>query len=101
MSELTIKRRATSTLLRALPEHIQQFNADLYVIIARKPEATVPGEYGKDVRLDPCSLDWNSKIISIRIPLDTNPGITGVKDLDPNFFEAIQAAFLTLANACT
>lgn len=100
MNELIIRRRATSTLLRSLPVHIEEFNAQLYVIVARQPGSEVSGERGKDVRLDPCTFEWDNKQITIRIPLDINPGIHGVEDLHPDFFEAVQAAFLTLAHAC-
>ena len=101
MNEFTIQRRATSILLRSLPPHVEQFNAHLYAIVARRPGSEVPGERGRDVRLDPCIFDWESKTISIRVPLDINPGVKGVEDLHPDFFEAVQAAFLTLAHACT
>src|SRR4051812_59666 len=101
MNDILITSRATSSLLRALPAGLEHFQASLYVIVARRPQPADPAEYGKDVRLDPCSFDSESRNITIRIPLDINPGITGPEDLDPDYFEAIQAAFLCLAHGCT
>ena len=88
-------------MLDSMPPHIEVFNAHLYAIVARKRGREVAGEKGKDVRLDPCTLDWATKIITIRVPHDINPGVNSVEDLDPDFFETVQAAFLTLAHACT
>lgn len=100
MTEIIITRRLTSTFLRALPAPIDHFNAHLYAIVARKPHAVVPGETGKEAFLDPCVLDWKSRTLTIHIPIDINPGIRSVDDLDPDFYDAVQAAFLSLAYAC-
>ena len=100
MTELNIKCRITSTLLDALPDQIVEFNAHLYVIVKRKQESFGPTKSEQSVKLDPCILDWESKTISIRIPFDINPNITCMNDLPPDFFDVVQAAFLTLAYAC-
>lgn len=100
MGQFVIRRRVTSTLLDALPPTIKHFDAHLYAIIPRKEDRICPGQYGSDVRIDPCILDWASGTITMTIPLDINPGLAGLEDLDPDFFEAVQAAFLALAHAC-
>jgi len=97
MKHLIFTHRLTSVFMASVPQHTIEFNAYLYAIVPRKPETIIPGvKYGEDVRLDPCYLDWDSQTITMYIPLNINPGINGVEDLDPHFYESIEAAFLAL-----
>jgi hypothetical protein len=96
MKELLLTRRVTTTFLQAIPTHIDHFDAYIYAVVKRKKGKDLDEEYGKDVRLDPCYFDWDKKSITIHIPLNINHGITSIDDLEENFFEAIEAAFLIL-----
>ncbi len=101
MNEILITRRCTTPFLAAIPPRIAHFDAYLYAVVKRKPGRDVPGhKYGTDVRLDPCTLHWRSKTITIRIPLNINVGVGSVDDLDQTFFEAVEAAFLALMQGC-
>ena len=97
---LVITRRVTSIFLQAVPHQVERFDAYLYAIVQRRPDKIVPGIWGKDVRIDPCELDWTQKSITMTIPFNINDGITSVDDLDPRFFESIQASFLALMYGC-
>lgn len=100
LKQLKITKRITSPFLLSLPSTVLHFDAYLYAIVKRKPSKIVPGEkYGLDVRLDPCELDWNTKSITITLPLNINYGIESFDDLDPEFFEAVEAAFVALVHA--
>lgn len=99
--EIFVIRRVTSPFLQALPQTLEHFDAYLYAVVKRKPGKDLPDtKWGTDARLDPCELDWASKTISITIPLNINIGITSVDDLDPTFFESVEAAFLSLIQGC-
>lgn len=99
--EIKILRRATTPFLQAIPPIVDHFDAYIYAIVKRKPGKDLPGvKWGTDVRLDPCEFDWVSKTISINIPLNINVGIESVDDLDPTFFESVEAAFLALIQGC-
>ena len=97
---LIITRRLTSAFLQAVPPHVQAFDAYLYAIVKRRPGKDQPGIYGKDVRLDPCELNWDQRSITMTIPYNINHGITSADDLDPSFYESVQAAFLALLYGC-
>lgn len=93
--QLIFTRRVTSQFLLNIPA--QAYTAYLYVVVGRAPEAMIPEiKYGSDVRIDPCYFDWNSKTITFHIPYNINPGITKIEDLDPNFYESVEAAFIAL-----
>lgn len=93
--ELLIHRRVTTPFLQAVPPQVEYFDAYLYAVVKRRHH-----QPGTEVKLDPCVLDWTSKIITIHIPFNINEGITSFDDLDPLFFEAIEAAFLALIFGC-
>jgi hypothetical protein len=89
-------RRVTSSFLQATPLNIQHFDAYLYAVVKRKPEKETNNKWGKDVRIDPCFLNWEQKIIEMVIPFNINDGIKSINDLDEGFFEAIQASFIAM-----
>lgn len=97
-SELLIySRRLTSSFFRALPTAFEHFDAYIYAIVKRKKDKDIAHiKWGTDVRLDPCVLDWKHRRIIIYIPLNINVGITSIDDLHPDFYEAVEAAFLAL-----
>ena len=69
----------------------------MYVVVPRRSGKDVPDhKWGTDVRLDPVELDWDHMNITMTIPLNINYGIKGFDDLDPNFFESIEVAFLSM-----
>ncbi len=100
-NEIVITRRCTTPFLAAVPPQVEHFDAHLYAVVKRKPGKDIPNnKYGSDVRLDPCELDWMTRSITIHIPLNINAGIESIDDLDQNFFEAIEAAFLAVMQGC-
>jgi len=86
-------RRVTTPFLAALPKNLNRFNAHIQARVKRKD--------GEDAILDPCSFDWDRMAITIVIPLDKNEGLYRIEDLEPNFFEALEAAFLNLIHNCS
>lgn len=99
--EIKLVRRATTPFLQAIPKSVEHFDAYIYAIVKRKPGKDIPNEkWGTDVRIDPCEFDWITKSISINIPLNINTGIESIDDLDPMFFESLEAAFLALIHGC-
>ena len=101
MKKIKFIRRATTSFLTAIPPCINHFDAYIYAVVKRKPHKIIPDiKWGSDVRLDPCEFDWVSKTFTITIPLNINPGIQSVEDLDPHFFEAVEVAFITLMLGC-
>jgi len=94
-------RRVTTLFLQELPEQVEYFDAYMYVMVDRKPDKIVSGaQFGTEVRINPCVLDWEKKTITMTIPKDINEGIDSWDDLDPNFYEAVEAAFLALIKSC-
>lgn len=101
MKIITETRRVTSCFLRAVPPQIQHFDAYIYAIVQRKPDKIVPEvEFGTEARIDPCVLDWDNKVIHMYMPTDFNDGISSFDDLDPQFFESIEVAFISLMQSC-
>lgn len=101
MNEIVITRRCTTPFLAAIPPQVEHFDAHLYAVVKRKPGKDLSqNKYGSDARLDPCVLDWQTRSITIHIPLNINAGIETVDDIDPNFFEAVEAAFLAVMQGC-
>ena len=101
MKEIKITRRATTPFLQAIPEIVCHFDAYIYAVVKRKPGKDMPNQkWGTDVRLDPCEFDWETKTISITIPLNINIGIMSIDDLNNDFFECVEAGFLALINGC-
>ena len=101
MKILTQERRVTSCFLQAIPPQIKHFDAYIYAIVPRKPKKEIPeAEFGTDVRIDPCKFDWDTKSITMQIPLDFNDGITSFDDIDPRFYESIEVAFISLMQNC-
>jgi hypothetical protein len=101
METITITRRATTPFLQSIPPQIEHFDAYIYAVVPRKSGLDIPEEkFGKDVRIDPCVLDWKQKAITATIPLDINTGITSADDLDDTWLEAVEAGFLALIYGC-
>lgn len=94
-------RRATTPFLESIPTQVEHFDGYIYAVVKRKHGKDLPGvKWGTDARLDPCEFDWVSKTITINIPLNINVGIESEDDLDPMFFESIEASFLALIHGC-
>jgi hypothetical protein len=100
MKEIKVVRRVTTIFLQSIPPQIEHFDAFIYAVVKRKPGKDTDNIWGQNVRLDPCVFDWDKKTITIHIPLNINHGISGVDDLEPNFFEGIEAAFIALMAGC-
>lgn len=97
---LKLTRRVTSPFLQAIPPGIEKCDAYMYAIVRRRPGKDFPEEeWGVDARIDPCVLDWDHMSIHMTIPEKTNFGIESFDDLDPNFFEAVEAAFISLLHS--
>lgn len=98
---IVVSRRTTTSFLQALPAQVEHFDAYLYAIVDRRSgKDNLNSPWGTKVRLDPCILDWARKTITITIPLNINVGIESLDDLEPNFYEAVEAAFLALIYSC-
>jgi hypothetical protein len=101
MKIITQERRVTSCFLQAIPPQIEHFDAYIYAIVPRRPEKVVPeAEFGTEVRIDPCRFNWDTKSITMQIPLDFNDGIESFDDIDPQFYESIEVAFVLLMQSC-
>lgn len=95
-------RRVTTPFLQSIPQEIDHFDAFMYAIVKRKPGKDFPdNEWGVDARIDPCVLDWDHMSITMTLPDKINYGIESFDDLDPDFFEAIEAAFISLMHGCS
>lgn len=98
-NDITFTRRVTTSFIESIPQNIDTFNAHIYAIVNRKSD--IPEhKWGVQARLNPCVFNWESKTITITIPKKTNYGINTIDDLDPNFYEAIEAAFISLMHSC-
>ena len=96
-NEIRITRRVTTPFLEAVPPQIIHFDAYIYAVVQRKEGLDLPDEkFGKDVRIDPATLNWKRKTITAIIPLNINTGIKSIEDLDPSWFESLEASFLAL-----
>jgi len=100
MNEIKVTRRVTTTFLQAIPPQIEHFDAFIYAVVKRKHGKDIDDKWGSDVRLDPCIFDWVRKTITITIPLNINIGIKSIDDIDQNFYEEVEAAFLALMVGC-
>lgn len=100
MDAIVITRRLTTSFIKAVPPQVELFDAYIYAIVGRKPHKIIDHKYGREVRIDPCELNWQRKTIKINIPADINPGITSIDDLEDDWYEAVLAAFLTLIQGC-
>lgn len=89
---ITITRRVTSPFLQALPPNLEEFNAHMQIRLQT--------ENKYEITIDPCILNWETMTITIIIPLDRNKELCNINDFNPIFFEAIEAAFLTLIYNC-
>lgn len=97
MNQLIITRRVTSNFLKLLPDTVEQYSAYLYLVVDRAPHAILKNtKYGYDVRIDPCYFDWVTKSITMYIPQNINPGIESIDDIEPTFYEGVEAAFLAM-----
>jgi hypothetical protein len=97
INHLIITRRVTSTFLAALPDNVTEFSAYLYAVVSRSPQAIVKDhKFGLQARIDPCYFDWTTKSITMYLPQNINPGINSLDDLDPTFYDGIEAAFIAL-----
>lgn len=94
---IRVTRRVTTPFIEAIPPQIIHFDAYIYAVVKRKAGMDLPREaFGVDVRVDPATLNWNSKTITATIPLNINAGISSIEDLHPDWFEMIEASFLAL-----
>lgn len=94
---LKLTRRVTTPFLQSIPPEIEHFDAYMYAVVPRKPGKDFPDEeWGVDARIDPCRLDWEHMSIEMTLPDKINYGIESFDDLDPRFFEAVEAAFISL-----
>jgi hypothetical protein len=100
MEKIILSKRLTTPFLQALPPQVEHFDAYIYAVVPRKKEKEVDSKYGKNVRIDPCVLNWEQKTITAIIPLDINDGITSTNDLDDNWLEIVEASFLMLIFGC-
>lgn len=98
---IVITRRVTSPFLEAIPPQIAHFDAYIYAVVKRKEDKDLPDEkFGKDVRIDPAEFNWRRKAITATIPFNINTGIESLEDLDENWFECLEIAFLALIHGC-
>lgn len=98
-NKIQITRRVTTSFIQSIPAEIEHFDASIYAIVKRKKD--IPKhKWGIDVRIDPAELNWDAKTIMITIPKNINYGIETIDDLDPNFFETIEAAFISMMFSC-
>ena len=99
--EITVTRRITTPFLEAIPPQVNHFDAYIYAVVKRKDGKNLPDEkYGTDVRIDPAEFNWKRKTITARIPLNINTGIESIEDLEENWFECLEVAFLALIHGC-
>jgi hypothetical protein len=97
MNAIRFTRRSTTTFLQSIPKNLEHFDVEFLAVVKRKPGKDVPEEkWGTDVRLDPVHFDWQKKAVTITIPSEFNYGIASEHDLHDGFFEAVEAAILTL-----
>lgn len=100
-TEIRITRRVTTPFLEAIPPQIVHFDAYIYAVVQRKDGLDLPDEkYGRDVRIDPAIFNWTRRTITAIVPFGINTGITSLEDLDQNWFESLEASFLTLMHGC-
>lgn len=102
MSQQTIKAtfRVTTPFLQAIPNSVKHFDAQMYAIVARKKEKIYDHKYGVEARIDPCILDWDTKTITVYLPKNINYGLLSIDDLEPSFYESLEACFLALLQGC-
>jgi hypothetical protein len=97
---ITVARRLTSSFLQAMPVQVDQLESYMYLVVQRKPGKDIPDdEYGTGVRIE-AKLDFARKVIFMTIPLGINKGISDIEDFEPNWYEAVEAAFLSQIYAC-
>jgi hypothetical protein len=101
IDRIMVSKRLTSPFLQAVPDNISEFDAFIYAVVDRKKDKIVEGEtFGKDVRIDPAILRLNQGLIIAIIPKNINLGIESVEDLQDDWFESLEAAFLKLILSC-
>jgi len=89
--------RVTTPFLQSIPKQIERFDAYIYAVVDRKSGNQFPDqEYGTKAIIEPCTFDWDHMSIHMTMMEKVNYGIKSFDDLDPQFFEAIEAAFLSL-----
>ena len=94
---IEVTRRVTTPFLEAVPPQVAYFDAYIYAVVKRKEGLDLPDEkFGEDVRIDPAIFNWKRKTITAIIPLNINAGISSLEDLDPAWFESLEASFLAL-----
>lgn len=82
--------RVTSNFIQSIPHHVKHFDGILIAEVKTKSDRLAI--------LDPCIFDWNTKTISMNLPENRNDNIE-FSDLDDNFYEGLEAAFLVIMNA--
>ena len=99
--EIIITRRITTPFLEAIPPQVDHFDAYIYAVVKRKDGKDLPDEkHGIDVRIDPAKFNWKRKTITAIIPFNINTGIESIEDLEENWFECLEVAFLALIHGC-
>lgn len=101
MDQIVVTRRLTSPFLQALPSQVEEFDAYIYAVVKRKPGMDLENEeFGADVRIDPAILKLKIGTITAIIPKNINKGIESIDDLDEDWFESVEAAFMSLIYGC-
>lgn len=96
-TEIKVTRRVTTPFLEAIPPQVTHFDAYIYAVVQRKEGLDLPDKkFGTGVRIDPAEFNWKRKTITVIIPLNINTGIKSLEDLEPNWFESLEASFLAL-----
>lgn len=97
VKEIKVTRRVTTPFLEAIPPQIVNFDSYIYAVVKRREGLDIPDvKYGTDVRIDPAVLNWKRKTITVTIPLNINIGIKSIDDLNPTWYESLEAAFLAI-----
>lgn len=79
---------------------MQEFDAFIYAVVPRQEGKDTDGPFGQDVRIDPAELRLSQGVIIAHIPANINHGISSVDDLQEDWFEAVEAAFLAFIYGC-
>lgn len=101
MDTITISKRVTTSFLQAIPLHVEEFDAFMYLMIPRKKCKIQQCQFGDCVIIDPARLCLSRGIIYIDIPFGSveeplNCGISSIDDMIDDWFEYVQACFLSL-----
>lgn len=95
-----MNKRVTSSFLQAVPQQIEEFDAFMYLMIPRKSSSIKQCKFGDCVIIDPAQLYLSRGLICINIPFGSeeeplNVGISSVDDMVDEWYEYVQACFLS------